>query len=151
MAAETTERVDSPAYVVELTDAAAAKVTELLRREKPGLALQISVQPGGCSGLRYQLFFTDRYTKALVKTLSERDDEGFAEEDDKETVAQRASLVAEAMSVVWFDRFAVVIDPKSGPYLTGASIDYQDTLQKSGFVIDNPNAGGSCACGDSFQ
>jgi Fe-S cluster assembly iron-binding protein IscA len=145
------ETVDRPTYSVELTDAAIAKVTDLLRREKAGLALQISVQPGGCSGLRYQLFFTDSYAKVLAKTLAERDDEGFAEDDDPETAAQRAALAVDEMSVVWFDRFAVVIDPKSGPYLQGASLDFEDTLQKSGFTIDNPNAKGSCACGDSFQ
>ncbi len=138
-------------YAIELTKAAVAKVTDLLRREEPGLALQVSVQPGGCSGMRYQLFFTDKYAKVLSKMLDERDDEGFAEEDDPQTAAQRAALDAAKMSVVWFDRFAMVIDPKSGPYLQGASIDYLDTLQKSGFVIDNPNASGSCACGDSFQ
>ncbi|MFF8432305.1 HesB/IscA family protein [Streptomyces sp. NPDC016566] len=143
--------VQETTYAVELTEAAVAKVGDLLRREEPGLALQVSVQPGGCSGMRYQLFFTDKYAKALVKTLAERDGEGVTEEDDAETATQRAALVTEKMSVVWFDRFAMVIDPKSGPYLQGASIDYLDTLQKSGFVIENPNANGSCACGDSFQ
>jgi len=46
--------------------------------------------------------------------------------------------------------FEVVVDRKSVPYLTGATIDFVDGL-KSGFVIDNPNAQGSCACGDSFH
>jgi iron-sulfur cluster assembly accessory protein len=39
----------------------------------------------------------------------------------------------------------------SAPYLMGASIDYLDTLERSGFTIDNPNAQGSCACGESFH
>jgi iron-sulfur cluster assembly accessory protein len=47
--------------------------------------------------------------------------------------------------------FEVVIDRKSLPYLAGATIDYVDTLKQQGFVIDNPNATGSCACGDSFH
>ncbi|MFJ5036097.1 HesB/IscA family protein [Streptomyces sp. NPDC088560] len=145
------ETLDRPTYSVQLTDAAVAKVTQLLEREEPGLALQISVQPGGCSGMRYQLFFTDKYAKALSKILAQRDDEGFAEEDDAEASAQRAALVTDKVSVVWFSCFAVVIDPLSGPYLDNAIIDYLDTLQKSGFVIDNPHAGGSCACGDSFR
>lgn len=145
------ETVDRPTHSVELTDMAIAKVTDLLRREEPGLALQISVRPGGCSGLRYQLFFTDKYAKVLAKVLAEHDDEGFAEEDDADTAAQRATLNADKVSVMWYDRFAVLVDSQSGPYLTGASVDYQDTLQKSGFTIDNPNAKGSCACGDSFQ
>ncbi len=45
----------------------------------------------------------------------------------------------------------VVIDKMSVPYLEGATIDFEDTIQKQGFTIDNPNAGGSCACGDSFH
>jgi iron-sulfur cluster assembly accessory protein len=47
--------------------------------------------------------------------------------------------------------FEVVIDWMSLPYLAGATIDYADTLQRQGLVIDNPNATGSCACGDSFH
>ena len=39
----------------------------------------------------------------------------------------------------------------SAPYLQGASIDFVDTIEKQGFTIDNPNATGSCACGDSFH
>ena len=50
-----------------------------------------------------------------------------------------------------FDGVEVVVDKMSVPYLDGASIDFEDTIQKQGFTIDNPNAGGSCACGDSFH
>jgi iron-sulfur cluster assembly accessory protein len=47
--------------------------------------------------------------------------------------------------------FEVVVDRKSLPYLAGATIDFVDTLQEQGFTIDNPNAQGTCACGDSFH
>ncbi len=44
-----------------LSDAAAAKVKGLLEQEgRDDLALRVAVQPGGCSGLRYQLFFDER-------------------------------------------------------------------------------------------
>ena len=43
------------------------------------------------------------------------------------------------------------LDRMSAPYLSGAVIDFVDTIEKQGFTIDNPNAGGSCACGDSFN
>jgi len=36
-------------------------------------------------------------------------------------------------------------------YLDDEVIELVDTIQKQGFTIDNPNAGGSCACGDSFN
>jgi iron-sulfur cluster assembly accessory protein len=45
----------------------------------------------------------------------------------------------------------VVVDPFSAPYLRGAEIDYVDTIQSSGFAINNPNAVSSCGCGHSFQ
>ena len=47
--------------------------------------------------------------------------------------------------------FEVVVDRMSMPYLAGATIDFVDGLQQQGFTIDNPNAQGSCACGDSFH
>jgi len=45
----------------------------------------------------------------------------------------------------------VVVDPFSAPYLQGATIDFLNGLQESGFKIDNPNAVSSCGCGHSFQ
>jgi iron-sulfur cluster assembly accessory protein len=45
----------------------------------------------------------------------------------------------------------VVIDKMSVPYLTQATVDFVDTLDQSGFTIDNPAAQSSCACGNSFH
>ncbi len=45
----------------------------------------------------------------------------------------------------------VVVDPSSAQLLTGAELDYKDTLEKSGFEISNPNAQKSCGCGQSFS
>ncbi len=105
---------------VKLTDTAVSKVRHLLQAEgRDDLRLRVAVQPGGCSGLIYQLFFDE--------TLEEND------------------------AVVDFDGVEVVVDPISIPYLDGASIDFEDSIQKQGFTIDNPNASGSCACGDSFS
>ena len=105
---------------VVLTDGAAAKVKHLLDQEgRDDLALRVAVQPGGCSGLRYQLFFDER-------TL-----DGDELHD--------------------FGGVKVVVDRMSGPYLAGAVTDFVDTIEKQGFTIDNPNASGSCACGDSFH
>jgi iron-sulfur cluster assembly accessory protein len=46
---------------------------------------------------------------------------------------------------------SVVVDPFSAPYLMGARVDYLETIQESGFKIENPNAVSSCGCGHSFQ
>ncbi len=45
----------------------------------------------------------------------------------------------------------VVVDRMSVPYLEKAKIDFVDSLEQSGFTIDNPMAQGSCACGHSFH
>jgi iron-sulfur cluster assembly accessory protein len=105
---------------VTLTDVAAEKVKALLEQEgRDDLRLRVAVQPGGCSGLRYQLFFDERSLDGDV--------------------------------VQGYDGFEVVVDRMSVPYLTGASIDFADRIDAQGFTIDNPNASGSCACGDSFH
>ena len=97
-----------------------AKVKSLLEQEgRDDLRLRVGVQPGGCSGLIYQLYFDER-------TLD-------------------GDLVRD------FDGVEVVVDRMSAPYLEDASIDFADTIEKQGFTIDNPNAGSSCACGDSFS
>lgn len=44
----------------------------------------------------------------------------------------------------------VVTDEKSALYLMGSSLDFVDTLNESGFKIENPNASTTCGCGDSF-
>jgi iron-sulfur cluster assembly accessory protein len=117
---QTTEQATEQAPGVLLTDTAAAKVKSLLEQEgRDDLALRVAVQPGGCSGLRYQLFFDERTLDGDVVTD--------------------------------FGGVGVVVDRMSAPYLGGASIDFVDTIEKQGFTIDNPNAGGSCACGDSFH
>jgi iron-sulfur cluster assembly accessory protein len=112
----TTTAVDG----ILLTDEAASKVAALLDQEgRDDLSLRVAVQPGGCSGLRYQLFFDERSLDGDV--------------------------------VKEFGAVKVVTDRMSAPYLNGASIDFVDSIEKQGFTIDNPNAQGSCACGDSFN
>lgn len=45
----------------------------------------------------------------------------------------------------------VVVDPTSAQLLVGATLDYKDGLQQTGFSIDNPNAQRTCGCGQSFS
>lgn len=111
---------DAPSHGVALSDAARDKVRSLLEQEgRTDLRLRIAVQPGGCSGLIYQLYFDER--------LLEND------------------------ALVDFEGVEVIVDEMSVPYLDGSTIDFSDTIEKQGFTIDNPNAQGSCACGDSFS
>ena len=45
----------------------------------------------------------------------------------------------------------VLIDAMSLPFLLGATIDYENTISSSRFIINNPNATASCGCGTSFS
>lgn len=52
---------ETKSHGVLITDAAAAKVKSLLEQEgRDDLRLRLAVQPGGCSGLIYQLYFDER-------------------------------------------------------------------------------------------
>jgi iron-sulfur cluster assembly accessory protein len=107
-----------------LTTPALVKAATLARQEgENNFKLRVSVQAGGCSGLRYQLYFDDKVSESdLTVLLKEGENE-----------------------------LGIVCDNLSAPYLEGASIDFVDTIEKQGFQIDNPNANGGCACGDSFN
>lgn len=116
---------DTTVTPVVLSTAAAAKVRELLDAEgRSDLRLRVAVQPGGCAGMQYQLFFDERSLDGDL--LIDQPVEG-----GEGTVP-------------------LVVDRTSVPLLTGSTIGYTDTIEKQGFEIDNPNAGGGCACGNSF-
>lgn len=59
--------------------------------------------------------------------------------------------LAEDDSIVEKDGIKVVVDAMSYPYLVGARVDYEEGLQGSKFVIQNPNASSTCGCGSSFS
>jgi iron-sulfur cluster assembly protein len=113
--------LEQPATLVSLTDAAAAKIKELMAEEPASEAavLRVAVQGGGCSGFQYALGF----------------DRGPQEGDHELSL----------------HGVRVVVDPFSAPYLQGANIDFLNGLQESGFKIDNPNVSSACGCGHSFQ
>lgn len=54
-------------------------------------------------------------------------------------------------NVFEFDGVRIFVDPKSLLYLDGMTLDYQESLLRSGFVFENPNAKKSCGCGTSFS
>ncbi len=102
---------------IVFTDAAAAKVRELVQEEKnPNLNLRVYVQGnGGCSGYEYGFSF----------------EEGIQEND---TAIER-------------DGVKLLIDAASYKFLLGAQIDYIDDAQGAQFVINNPNVKTGCDCG----
>ena len=117
----TTETADTT-RVITVTEAAAAKVAELLAQEVDAerLALRIGVRPGGCSGFSYEMFF----------------DSDLTDEDKIDQV---------------IDTVRVAVDPASAQMLQGATLEYSDGLNAAGFNIINPNASKTCGCGSSFS
>jgi len=109
--------------VITLTDNAAVKVRQLLEAEGASdLALRVAVRPGGCSGFSYEMFF----------------DGDIAADDQQASFGEESSV-------------KVVVDPASAQLLEGATLDYKDGLDQSGFAITNPNASRTCGCGQSFS
>jgi iron-sulfur cluster assembly accessory protein len=117
--------VESRRFImITLTDTAASKVRDLLDSEgAEELALRVAVRPGGCSGFSYEMFF----------------DGDVASDDEQATFGQDLREVK------------VVVDPASAQLLVGATLDYKDGLDQSGFAITNPNASRTCGCGQSFS
>jgi iron-sulfur cluster insertion protein len=109
--------------VITLTESAAVKVKELLEAEDAAeLALRVAVRPGGCSGFSYEMFF----------------DGDIASDDEQAQFGPDGTV-------------KVVVDPASAQLLAGATLDYKDGLEQSGFAITNPNASRTCGCGQSFS
>lgn len=69
---------------------------------------------------------------------------GFQYGMDFEEKAEKTDVTVEQHGVKMF------VDKESIAMLKGAKIDFVDSLQGSGFKIDNPNVEHSCGCGKSF-
>ena len=108
--------------MINVTEAAADKITELLSEEqKAGAGLRVFVQGGGCSGFQYGLM------------IDEGEGEGSSDQ------------VFEVNGV------RLLVDPISLRYLKGAEVDFVDNNMGGGFTIKNPNAKSTCGCGSSFS
>ena len=110
-----------PLTIVSLTESAAVKVQQLMAEEPAGEAEVLRVAIQGGGCSGFQYGL------------------GF------DRGSQEGDLELEQHGVT------VVVDPFSAPYLRGATIDFVDGIQESGFKIENPNAVASCGCGHSFQ
>ncbi len=45
----------------------------------------------------------------------------------------------------------LLVDRESLPYVSGSTIDYEESLQGAGFKVNNPNVVAACGCGSSFR
>jgi len=113
--------LEEPTVVITLTEQAAAKIRELQDEDPDGDAAVLRVAVQGGGCSGFE------YALGFDRGAQEGDHE------------------FEAHGV------RVVVDPFSAPYLRGATIDFLNGLQESGFKIDNPNVVSACGCGSSFQ
>ncbi|XP_021304818.1 iron-sulfur assembly protein IscA, chloroplastic isoform X2 [Sorghum bicolor] len=110
----------SIAPAISLTEKALKHLNKMRAERNEDLCLRIGVKQGGCSGMSYTMEFESRAN---------------ASPDD---------------SVVEYDGFAIVCDPKSLLFMFGMELDYSDALIGGGFHFQNPNATKTCGCGKSF-
>ncbi|NIM01755.1 MAG: iron-sulfur cluster assembly accessory protein [Acidobacteria bacterium] len=97
---------------ITLTEAAKKRFIEVTTaEERPGHGLRLIVRNGGTSRPDFALNFVEP---------------GSAAEDD---------------TVIDVGEFNVYVDAESAKYVEGASVDFIDNLQESGFKVDAPNAG----------
>ena len=45
----------------------------------------------------------------------------------------------------------LLVDRESLPFVSGSTIDYEESLQGAGFKVSNPNVVAACGCGSSFR
>jgi iron-sulfur cluster assembly protein/iron-sulfur cluster insertion protein len=107
--------------VITLTDAAAGKVKELLAAE-------------GAEDL------------ALRVAVRPGGCSGFSYE-----MFFDGEIAGDDQQATFGDAVKVVVDAQSAQLLDGATLDYKDGLEQSGFAITNPNAARTCGCGQSFS
>jgi iron-sulfur cluster assembly protein len=107
--------------IVSLSETAATKIKELMAEEPQGEAEVLRVAVQGGGCSGFE------YALGFDRGAQEGDNE------------------------VEMHGVTVVVDPFSAPYLQGATIDFVNGLQESGFKIENPNVSASCGCGHSFQ
>jgi iron-sulfur cluster assembly protein len=107
---------------IAVTANAAAEIKR--QREKrgtPEARIRVGVRGGGCTGFTYVFEWADQ-----IKPT------------DKEFKGPDGEL-------------GIVVDPKSLVYLGGMTLDFVRGMMGHGFKFNNPNAKGSCGCGESVQ
>ena len=105
--------------MITITEQASNHLASVVKDKKN---VEFSVEGGGCSGMNYELKFTDR------------------EPNDQDQIVYFAN-----------GEMKLVIPFSSYVYLTGTEIDYSEDLLNGGFKFGNPQANRTCGCGTSFS
>jgi iron-sulfur cluster assembly protein len=108
---------------ITVTSRAVEEIKRAARaRAAPPRGLRVGIRGGGCTGFSYFFEWSDADPRADDLVLSY--EEGGVR---------------------------VFVDPKSKLFLDGSTLDYATTLMQRGFKWTNPNAKGTCGCGESVQ
>ncbi len=114
---------ESEILTLRLTEIAARRIQQIITKDgRKNLFLRVSITGGGCSGFSY-IFKLD--------TNKSPDD---------------ICIINDALPSI-----EMVVDIASLEYLKGSTVDFEETLEASQFIVKNPNAKGSCGCGSSFS
>ena len=109
--------------VISLTDAAAARIREIMAQspggDAPALGLKVGVKKGGCAGMEY--------TFEIARAVNKGD----------EVVSDKDATV--------------VVDAKAVLFLLGTELDFKTDRFSSTFVFNNPNQVSACGCGESVE
>jgi iron-sulfur cluster assembly protein len=111
--------------VVSLTDAAAARIREIMAQAPaedgagPALGLRVGIKKGGCAGMEYTF--------------------------------EIARAVAKGDEVVTDKDATVIVDAKAVLFLLGTELDFRTDRFSSTFVFKNPNEVSACGCGESVE
>ncbi|MBN9452647.1 MAG: iron-sulfur cluster assembly accessory protein [Bosea sp.] len=109
--------------VISLTDAAAARIREIMAQSSEGdalaLGLKVGVKKGGCAGMEY--------TFEIARAVNKGDE------------------------VVTDKDATVVVDAKAVLFLLGTELDFKTDRFSSTFVFNNPNQVSACGCGESVE
>ncbi len=108
--------------VVSLTDAAAARIREIMAQSEggePALGLRVGVKKGGCAGMEY--------TFEIAREAAKGD----------EVVTEKDATV--------------IVDAKAVLFLLGTELDFRTDRFSSTFVFNNPNQVSACGCGESVE
>lgn len=107
---------------VTISPAAADYIRACAAEQGRPEGVRLKILAGGCSGLEYKL-----------------------------DLLQAGERPGEGDRAIESNGVTMLMDLKSAIHVTGSVIDYESGLLRRGFRINNPNATGTCSCGDSFS
>ncbi|HSI31094.1 MAG TPA: iron-sulfur cluster assembly accessory protein [Miltoncostaeaceae bacterium] len=107
---------------VAISPAAADYIRAAAAEQGRPAGVRLKILAGGCSGLEYKL-----------------------------DLLQTGEAAGEGDRAIESNGVTMLMDLKSAIHVTGSVIDYESGLLRRGFRINNPNATGTCSCGDSFS